>query len=42
MLSKDDKENIKNLISTNLNMDLKEIKLYPRYFDCEDFKSIIQ
>ena len=41
MLSKDDKENIKNLISTNLNMDLKEINLYPRYFDCEDFKSVI-
>lgn len=41
MLSKDDKANIKNLISTNLNMDLKEINLYPRYFDCEDFKSVI-
>ena len=41
MLSKDDKENIKNLISENLNMDLKEINLYPRYFDCEDFKSVI-
>lgn len=41
MLSKDDKENIKNLISIDLNKNLKEINLYPRYFDCEDFKSVI-